>query len=155
MHSYANALAAQGGELYAAGREYIVAFTAVAKIWKLSDGTETALTDGTYFASALALAVHGGELYAAGYERNGSDIDVAKVWKLSDGAATALTDGTYDAYAKALAAQGGELYAAGWERNGPNGVATVWKLSGGTWTSSALSDGTKNAQANAILLAWE
>jgi hypothetical protein len=152
--SQAHALAAQGGNLYAAGYKDNGSSKNVATVWRLSGGIR--LLTGENNTEAYALAAEGGDLYAAGLEY-GTDKYAAAVWKLSSSTVTetVLAAGTENITARALAAEGGDLYAAGSEFNGTNNVATVWKLSGGTVTKTALTDGWRGAEAHAILLAWE
>jgi hypothetical protein len=55
--AFAYALAAQGGDLYAAGMEFNGSTKTVAMVWKLSGGTvtPTALTGGTTHAVAYTI----------------------------------------------------------------------------------------------------
>jgi hypothetical protein len=142
----AGALAVYGGSLYAAGFEHIGPID-VATVWKLASGTwtPTPLTGGGP-GKAYALAVYGDDLYAAGY---GGSLREATVWDVMSNAPVFQT-GTMAA-ANAFAVYGGDLYAAGYDYNGSKEVATVWKLTSGTWAKfTALTNGMNSAEAYAL-----
>lgn len=156
-HAMANALAARGDDLYAAGYERNANDIDVATIWKLTNsGTPTpvSLTDGTSHAMAYALAARGDDLYAAGFKSNANDNRVATIWKVTNsGAITSIPLGGEWSWSMvyALAVSGDDLYAAGDGTPNGNPGATMWKVTNdGAITPFPLNDGTSDANALAV-----
>jgi len=144
----ATSVVVSGGDVYIGGQE-VIGNQVFARYWK--NGSPVSVTDGTQRVFVNAIAVSGADVYLGGGEN-----DLVKYWK--NGVPVTLTDGKSGGSIWSLAVSGNDVYAAGFEYGetlvGPNSyviapVAKYWK----NGVPVLLSDGTRTAVANAIVVA--
>lgn len=98
--SAANAIAASGSDVYAAGWQNIDGYSR-AMLWK--NGAATALTSGNTASVAMSVCLHNNDVYVAGYTWLARGNYIATYWK--NGVAVPITDATTSAIAYSIVVQ--------------------------------------------------
>lgn len=126
-----------------------------AAFWK-NGGIPVLLSPASAWGKAKAITVSGNDIYVVGYEGspNFGTTQTFRIWK--NDATNPVSFGSIASFAfdfTGIAVSGADIYISGYITNANNfRVAQLWKVTGNMVTVTQLSDGTRNAVANAVVV---